>query len=260
MKNLKWLVVLSVIFFVAGSALAGTITYSGTLASPTSVFELTFAVGGSGSQEVTLQTWGFGGGDGFSSGGFDPFIALFAGTGSGAGIVTVNGNPAGTSDTLSNFAPNQYNGFTAGFGLSGENTFAGCGPAGTVAFSNGDSVCGDVTISLSLAPGDYTFVLSDAGNYANAVSDNNGTLGEGFNSGLVYTDANGNPIWEMCDTNAGSVTSCITPLDTWAFTITDNSGGSLSSTPEPGVFLQLGITMLLLFAGLGLRRLKYHQV
>lgn len=238
MANLRWFIALSAIFFAAGSALGGTITYSGTLASPTSVFELTFTVGGSGTQDVTLQTWGFGGGDGFSAGGFDPFIALFAGTGPNANIVTENSNPAGASDTLSNYAT----GF--GTGLPGD-TFIGCGPAGTVAFNNGDNVCGDITITLSLAPGDYTFVLSDAGNYANALSDN-GTLSEGFNSSLVYTDSNGNPIWQTCDISAGGVTSCITPLNTWAFTITDNSGGGLSTTPEPGVFLLLGISLLLM--------------
>jgi len=203
---------------VAHSASANAVSYTGTLSSSTDVFSLVFTVGGTGSQTVSVQTWGFGGGlnaagQTIPAGGFDPFIGLFSGTGSGATILTDGiGNPFGTSDVLSNFA-----------------SFAGCPPGGTVDI--GGAVCGDITMSLSLLPGTYTLILSDGSNIANAVFDN-GTLGEGFTDftgGVFQTcngvDANGNPV-------------CVTDTANWAFDLT--MGGSTAPTPEPASLLLLG--------------------
>lgn len=262
MRNLKWFVVLCTVCFAASSSLAtpDSLSVQGTLASPTDVFELTFTVGGSGSQDITVQTWGFGGGTNaagnlIAPGGFDPFIGLFVGTGPSASVFTNNDNPAATADNLSNF--------TTGFGLpggAGISTFVGCGPAGTVPFTNGDSVCGDVTMTLTLTAGNtYTLVLSDANYPKNAVFDN-GTLGEGF-ADFVPLDSNGNPVFQTCDTNSKGVVSCITPSSAFAFDITDNSGGTLTqNVPEPGELLQLGISALFLLGGVGLWRLRYGEL
>jgi len=224
--SLRWLALLFLLCFATVSTLAGSISYTGTLTNPESYEELTFTVGGS-PQTVDLQTWGFGGGTNantqvISPGGFDPLLALFFGVGPGASLIN------GTSDISGNFP-----------------SFMGCGPAGTVAFSNGDSVCGDITMSFSLFPGTYTLILSDAGLIPNAFSDpnpNTAALGEGF------TDLTGG-VFQTCDTNKNGM-SCITPTNAWAFDITGTmlSGLSLQQhqVPEPGVLLQLALSLLLL--------------
>ena len=203
---------------VAAHASPTVLSYTGALANPQSVFTLTFSVGGTGSQTIDLQTWGFGGGtnangQAIPAGGFDPLLALFSSSGPAASLIN------GTSDVLSNFG-----------------SFVGCGPAGTVAFGNGDSVCGDISISFTLAPGEYTLILSDADYVPNALSDN-GTLGEGF------TDFTGGA-FQTCDTNASGSMSCITPTNNWAFDITNEGSGSLQATPEPVSLLLLGTGLL----------------
>lgn len=194
-------------------ALASSVSLVGTLASPESFVSLTLSVGGGTPETVNLQTWGFGGGlnaagDVIPAGGFDPLLALFSGTGPGASLID------GTSDVLSNFG-----------------SFMGCPPAGTVAFSNGDDVCGDVAMSFALAPGTYTLILSDADFVPNALFDN-GPLGEGF------TDFTGG-VFQTCDENLTSgVTSCITPTSDWALDIS-GTDVSVSSVPEPAPLLLL---------------------
>jgi hypothetical protein len=75
---------ISVAFLMSATASGGTTfnSYTGTLATPESVFETTFTI--LGTSTVTFQTWGFGGGTNASdtvipAGGFDPLIALFTG-------------------------------------------------------------------------------------------------------------------------------------------------------------------------------------
>ena len=203
---------------------ASTMSLTGTLAGPTDTFQLQFNV--NSTSNITLQTWGFGGGKNaagntISAGGFDPFISFFDASGN---IVDIGGdptNPAGTSDTLSNYS-----------------SFAGCPPAGTVAFSNGDNVCGDITMSFQLAAGSYSVVLSDANYEPFAVFDN-GNLSEGF------SDLTGGA-FQTCDINSGGSIACITPDANWAFDLSGDIGSSAPApVPEPS-------TLALVVSGLGL--------
>ena len=210
------LAVLGLVLILTGSALADSASYTGTLASSSDTYSLVFNVAGTTNENVTFQTWGFGGGvnaagQTIAIGGFDPFIGVFSGTGAAAAILTDGlGNAYGVSDLLSNFT-----------------SFSGCPPAGTV--NIGGSVCGDITMSLSLVPGTYTFLLTTAGNIPNAVFDN-GTLGEGF-SGFP------GGAFQTCNTDSTGATTCANDTANWAFDLT-TSGGSVP-TPEPGSLMLL---------------------
>jgi PEP-CTERM motif len=183
---------------------------TGTLASPEDTFLMAINLATAGN--VTLQTYGFGGGTNAAgtvipSGGFDPFVGLFSGTGPAA--VFINGD----SDILTNYTP-------------------GCPPAGTVTIGSMANQCGDVRLELTgLAAGMYTVLLSDSEYVPNAVFEVAGTLGDGF------TDFTGGVFQTCVDAN-----TCIPQPDTanWALDITESSG---SAVPEPGA---LGL------AGLGL--------
>src|SRR6516165_388902 len=92
-----WLMTL----LAAAIALADGTSFLGTLASPTSTFEATLTL--TGTSDVTLQTYGFGGGTNqagtvVAPGGTDPFVGLFSGTGSGAAFLD------GTSLDLTNYS------------------------------------------------------------------------------------------------------------------------------------------------------------
>jgi hypothetical protein len=208
---------LSVLFVLASSAFGDSTSYTGTLANSTDTDSIVFNVAGSSSENVTIQTWGFGGGSNaagtiIAAGGFDPFVGVFTGTGSTASIVTDGaGNPFGTSDVLSNYGG-----------------FIGCPPAGTVDI--GGSVCGDVTMQLSLLPGTYTLLLSDAAFIPNAVFDN-GTLGEGF------SDFTGGA-FQTCNTDSTGATTCTNDTANWAVDLT-TSGGTTVPTPEPAALVLL---------------------
>jgi hypothetical protein len=193
----------------AGIARAdGTTSFTGTLANTEDTFLTSFTLTGAG--DVTVQTWGFGGGTNAAgtaivAGGFDPLIALFSGTGAGASMLTDGGgNPFGTSDVLSNYG-----------------SFGGCPPAGLVDI--GGPICGDITMTLELGPGTYTVLLSDAGYIPNAIFDN-GTLGEGF------TDLTGGA-FQTCNTDASGATTCADDTANWAFDLTTKSNAM--TAPEP---------------------------
>jgi hypothetical protein len=108
-----------------------------------------------------------------STGGTDPFLGTFSGTGSDATILTdASLNPFGTSLDVSKYP-----------------SFAGCPPPGAPTIS-GSAQFGDVALNLlSLAAGIYTVVLADGEYQANAIFDN-GTLGEGF---VDFTGGNATP-------------------------------------------------------------------
>jgi hypothetical protein len=84
-------------------------SFTGTLASPEATFETTLAL--TSPDDVLLQTFGFRGGTNaqgtlIASGGTDPFLAVFSGTGNAATILTdASANPFGTSLDLSTRLP-----------------------------------------------------------------------------------------------------------------------------------------------------------
>lgn len=196
---------------------------TGTLASPEDTFELVINLATPGN--VTLQTYGFGGGTNAAgtvipSGGFDPFVGLFSGTGSTA--VFINGD----SDILSNYTP-------------------GCPPAGTVTIGSMPNQCGDVELVLTgLAAGTYTVLLSDAEYLPNAVFEVAGVLGDGF------TDFTGGVFQTCVDAN-----NCIPQPDTanWALDITEPSS-SAPSVPEPGAFGLGGLGLVFVAGASEVRR------
>ena len=156
MRKRHCLSVLLITLVAAAVALADGTSYVGTLATPESTFEATLML--TAPSNVTLQTYGFGGGTNqagmlIAPGGTDPFVALFSGSGDGASFI----NGGSLFDNFSN----------------------GCPPAGSVS-NFGDTTCGDETFTFaSLAAGTYTILLSD-GNYLPGALFDNGTLGEGF--------------------------------------------------------------------------------
>jgi hypothetical protein len=213
-KNLfRTAAVIAVAAFACVSSSAGTISATGTLLSPEDTVLINFTLVGDGS--VTLQTYGFGGGTNaagtvIASGGFDPFVGLFSGSGSGA--IFING----TSDILTNYSP-------------------GCPPAGTIAIGSVPGQCGDVNLQFSdLAAGTYTVLLSDGEYIPNAVFETSpGFLGDGF------TDLTGG-VFQTCY----DASDCNTDTANWALDIT-TSGASSPPIPEPPSYELAGLGVAL---------------
>lgn len=233
-----------------------SISYTGTLANPETTVEVALDL--SSASTITLQTYGFGGGTNqartvINPGGTDPFLAIFSGLGSSATILTDgSGNPYGTSLDLLNYS-----------------SFMGCGPAGAPTIG-GSPVCGDITMTLSLAMGKYTVVLSDGQYQAEAVVGNptlpgyDPTLGGGF---IDYTgyDPTTTPITpgQFCNISINNV-AC--PANSPTFTDVAGNGAyaldisglpSTSVTPEPGTFVLYasGLTLV----GLIIRKRRLLQ-
>jgi hypothetical protein len=205
--------ILPVLVAAMGVGASGSvISLTGTLQTAEDTFETTINVASAGT--VTLQTWGFGGGDNAAgmvipAGGFDPLVAVFAGTGSGATIVN------GVSDGLSNYGD-----------------FTGCAPAGTETIGGFAGQCGDITMAMSLSMGTYTVILSDAEYIPNAIFDN-GTFGEGFTDLTPGTL----PLQTCVDQN-----NCITDTTNWALDIT--TPGVSVAAPEPSTLGTAGLGLL----------------
>jgi hypothetical protein len=206
--------------FGAAAAHAGTISYTGMLQSPdnaTGTFDSTdsfiLALNLSAASNVTLQSYGFGGGVNaagttISRGGTDPFVGLFSGTGDSA--VFLNG----TSLDLSNYT-------------------SGCPPANTVS-NFGDTPCGDVTLAFSdLAAGSYTVLLSD-GQYipCPAVSVGCSTLGDGA------FDFTGGVFCNVVDTDTQA--PCPNTSGAYALDVSVSPASSTSPVPEPDSLYLLG--------------------
>jgi hypothetical protein len=209
----------------AGAVFADGTSFVGTLGTPEATFEATLTL--LGTSDVTLQTYGFGGGTNQAStvippGGTDPFVGLFSGTGNGALFLD------GTSLTLSNYS-----------------SFVGCPPAGTVSNFGGTN-CGDVTMKFaSLAAGTYTVVLSD-GQYDPLAAVGAGTtLGDGF------LDLTGGIFCNAVDFTGGVQTNC--PNNSGAFALDVITSPAMATTPEPASLMLMGAGLLGI-AGLRKRR------
>jgi hypothetical protein len=214
----------------AGAARAdGTQSHTGTLANPdnasgtfdsTDSFILSLTLGST--SDVTLQTYGFGGGVNAAGmtilpGGADPFVGLFSGTGNAALFLN------GTSLVLANYT-------------------SGCPPANGVT-NFGDTPCGDVTLTFDdLAAGMYTVLLSD-GQYIPCAAVGCGTtLGDGA------FDLTGGVFCNTVDVGTG--TPCPNTSGAWALDVT---ASSVTPTPEPASLALLG-TGLVAIVGLRKRR------
>ncbi len=187
-------------------AASGANSCTGALDAPTQFFDKTFTVSGQAAVNITIQTYGFGGGvnangDTVAGGGFDSLIAIFSAAPESI-MVDGGGNPLASLPGSAQFFP-------------------GCGPAGTVAVGT-DTVCGDSTLTVSLAPGSYHLVLSDAGYIPFAVSPGppiSSALSDGF------ADLTGG-VFQTCS-NTGA---CIS--DTGSFAV-DILGLPPTPVPEP---------------------------
>ncbi len=203
--------ILPLLLFAAVLASANTLSETGTFSTAEDDFVITVNLAAGG--DLTLQTYGFGGGTNAAgtvipAGGFDPFVGLFSGTGPTALFLD------GDSDVLSNYTP-------------------GCPPAGTLTIGNVPGQCGDVNLAFTgLAAGTYTVLLSDGDNLPNAVFETTGALGDGF------TDLTGG-VFQTC----ADASDCNNDTANWALDITA-SNISVTATPEPATVALVGLAGL----------------
>lgn len=192
---------------LAPAAHASTLSFTGTFADPTEVFTTTFSL--SDPSDVSIQTWGFGGGTNgngvvIPADGFDPLIALFGGTGNSATILTDINGPIFSADIFSGYE--------------------GSCPPGQPDAIAGSPLCGDATLHFSGLPaGTYTLLLTDAAYIPFAVFDASDPLGAGF------FDLTGG-MFQTCVTDPSF--ECIERTGNWAVDVTLEA----TPVPEPGTF------------------------
>ncbi|HTO69737.1 MAG TPA: DVUA0089 family protein [Myxococcota bacterium] len=198
------------------SAQVTSLSFTGSLATPTSVFAQSFVL--SSPSQVTIQTWGFGGGTNsagtvIAPGGFASTISLFSGVGGTATLVPSGANPAASAVTLTSFAPN--------------------GAAGTVTIGSGAGsvVTGDSRLVLgSLPAGAYTLVLTNSGYTPYAVNPGppNSRIQDDFG------DLTGG-VFQTCNITADGTTTCVTPTANFAVDVVTPSAVLLSDSDGDGI-------------------------
>jgi hypothetical protein len=228
MRRSLWAVVIVLVLaaIAAPKARADGTSYVGTLANPDSsdltmsTFQATLVL--TTASDVTLQTYGFGGGTNqagtlIGPGGTDPFVGLFSGTGNTAAFIN------GTSLDLTNYSP-------------------GCPPANTVS-DFGGTTCGDVTLRFDdLLAGTYTVLLSDGQFIPNAAVGFGSTLGDGF---LDLTGGSNNGTGFFC--NILDVTSTVNcPNPTGAYALDVLTAPLTATAPEPASLALLGSGLLVI--------------
>src|ERR1700678_3093053 len=225
MNKLKCIVLMALLAFSASAALADSASSNvGTLTSPEDFFSVTVTV--PSDADITLQTYGFGGGTDragtlIAPGGTDPFVGLFSGTGAGATFIN------GTSLDLANYS-----------------SFVGCPPAGSVS-NFGGTTCGDVTMLFSLlAAGTYTVLLSDGQFIPNAAIGAGTTLGDGF------LDLTGGIFCNAADFTNGVETDCPNTSGAYALDVI-TAPSTIVTTAEPATLLLLATGLL---GVIGIRR------
>jgi hypothetical protein len=187
----------------------GVVSAAGNFTTPEDVFLETFTL--TGSAAVTVQTYGFGGGTNAAgaaipSGGFDSLVALFSGPPTSASILMSGGNSIASDPTTTQFSP-------------------GCPPAGTVAIGT-ESICGDNTLTVTLAAGSYTLLLSDAG-YQPCAFNPGESSPQDLTSPSSYGDLTGG-VFQTCNDQG----RCITPNGNFAVDLL--SPGLPVPVPKPG--------------------------
>jgi PEP-CTERM motif len=209
MNKINWLLATALLALAALPARAdGTQSYVGTLGSPYSDYEVLLTL--TATSDVTLQTYGFGGGINgngtvIAPGGTDPFIGLFANVGLSPTFI------GGTSLDLTNYSP-------------------GCPAANTVS-NFGDTTCGDVLLTFSdLAAGTYTIVLSD-GQFIPLAA-----LGAGTTFDNSFFNFTGGVFCNLQDVDTG--TACPNTSGAFAFDVTESTPSM--PAPEPATVLLLG--------------------
>jgi hypothetical protein len=229
MNKLKCFVLTAMLALGASAARAdSSSSFVGTLGSPEDFFSVTVSI--PSDTDVTLQTYGFGGGTNqagtvIAPGGTDTFVGLFLGTGAGATFIN------GTSLDLTSYS-----------------SFIGCPPANSVS-NFGGTTCGDVTMLFSsLASGTYTVVLSDGQFIPNAAVGAGITLGDGF------SDLTGGQFCNIADFTNGVETDCPNTSGAYALDITTNS--SSPTVPEPPSLLLLTTGLL---SAVGIRRRPFNS-
>ena len=247
MKKLQWLLTLLALVLGATAVRAdssscattavGAISCTGSLATPEDVFLENFTVPGASSLNITVQTYGFGGGTNaagtpIATGGFDSLVALFSRP-TETVLTDGSGNPIASADNLF-FSP------SGGFS-------PGCPPAGTFPVGSVSGVCGDDRLTVSLTPGLYTLLLSDA-NYVPYAVNPGPPISSLLSDG--YGDLTGG-VFQTC------VTSVDCNTDTGNFAV-DILGlpATPTAVPEPGILSLLGSGLL----GLGFlyRRRRFY--
>jgi len=215
------------IFFTASLASAARFSETGTLSGPEDTVLITLQL--NAGDELLLNTYGFGGGTNYAgesipSGGFDPFVGLFSGTGSTALFI------GGDSDILSDYTP-------------------GCPPAGLLTVGSVPGQCGDVDLEITglHAGTTYTILLSDGSYVPEAAFESAPAyLGDGF------VDLTGGAFQTCYDAS-----DCNSDTGNWALDISVPEG-SFTITPEPASFWLAGLALV---AGLALssRKVRFHK-